>query len=87
MLRINDNYRIEFDGGLNCVLIHSEAKIAEKGKNIGEEYLSETNYYYPNVHTALKRFLELSMEDATDVKDCVKLVEETFEKIKNLKFK
>lgn len=85
MLKIDENYHIEFDEH-NYTLVFSEEKIAEKGKNIGEKYTAETQYYYPSVYHCLKRYLDLKTKEAKDVETCVNLIEETYEKLKKLSF-
>jgi hypothetical protein len=85
ILKIDDNWSIETDQN-NCTLIFREKRIATKGKNAGEEFEFTDEFYYPSVYTALKRYLLEKQKDADDVQDCIRITEDTFEKLKTLKF-
>ena len=63
-------------------MISAETKIKKEGKDIGKEYLQENRYYYPNIHSCLIAYLNKELEPSKDVKDCVRLISETYEKIK-----
>ncbi len=80
---ITQNWRIDTDNE-GCTLIYSEEKVRQEGKNKGETYLFEQPYYYPTVYHCLKAYLNKSLEDAKDVKDCVALIDSTYDKIRNL---
>jgi len=84
MIRIDENYRIELEDANNAVLVYSEVKISDKGKNKGEKHISETPYYYPSIHTALIRYTQLQTEHAQSVDDCIRITEETYAKIRKL---
>ena len=70
---INENWRINTDNE-GCTLIYSEEKVRQEGKDKGQIYLYEQKYYYPSVATCLKAFLNKSLEDSVDVKDCLERI-------------
>ena len=56
-----------------------------KVEDEGQEFMYEDSYYYPNTQTALKKYLDLVLlEESTDVKHCIQLIEETYNKIAKL---
>ena len=78
---INEKYSVEKDG----TLIFREKRIHKDGKDKGQEYIFTESYYYPNTQTALKKYLDLVLlEDSTDVKHCIQLIEDTYNKIAKL---
>jgi hypothetical protein len=82
-MRLNKNWRIDTTGE-GCVLIFSEERTRKDGKNEGKVYVFEDQFHYPTIYHCLKTFLDKSMEDAADVKDCIRLIEETYSKINKL---
>ena len=80
---IDEKWSIKVDSE-GCSLICAENKISKKGNNIGQVYLHEDKYYYPNIHSCLIAYLNKELEPSKDIKDCVKLIEETYSKIKTL---
>jgi len=80
-MKIDDNYSVEKDG----TLIFQEKRTHKDGKNKGKEYIFTESYFYPNTQTALKRYLDLVLlEESTDVKHCIELIESTYNKISKL---
>lgn len=84
-MKIDKNWRIDPDGTHNCILVFSEEKEVQD-KKTGEKKVTtvETNYYRPSMSSALKGYLEKELEASQDVKDCVRIIEETFIKIERL---
>ena len=80
-MKINDNWSVIRDEN-NSILTHIEEK-ERKNKVSGnkEKYLSKTEYFYPNLHSALKRYLMITLDQAQDIKDCVVLIEKTLKEI------
>ena len=50
----------------------------------GQEFMYEDLYYYPNVNSCLKAYLNKSLEESTDVKHCIQLIQDTYNKIAKL---
>ena len=80
-MKIDEKWSIKVDSE-GCTLIFAKEKISKKGNNIGQNYLHEDKYYYPNIYSCLIAYLNKELEPSKDVKDCVRLVEETYAKIK-----
>ena len=84
-MKIDKKWSIKVDSE-SCILVSAEEKISKKGNNIGQVYLHEDKYYYPNIHSCLVAYLNKELEPSKDAKDCVRLISETYEKInKNFK--
>ena len=77
---IDEKYSIEKDG----TLVFREKRIRREGKSKGEEFIYEDLYYYPNVNSCLKAYLNKSLEESTDVKHCIQLIQDTYNKIAKL---
>lgn len=84
-LKINENYRIETDND-SSTLIKSETKIRKDGKNIGQEYLFESPYYYNNIQSALQAYFLKTLDNGVDLKSCLDKIEQSMLQIKNLSF-
>jgi len=82
-MKINENWRIDTDGE-GCTLIFSEKRIRKDGKNKGEEFTFEEPYYYPTVKSCLVAYLNKSLEDSQDVKDCLSKIKIAEQQIKNM---
>jgi len=80
-MKIDEKYSVEKDG----TLTFREKRIHTEGKDKGKEFVYTQSYYYPNTQTALKKYLDLVLlEDSTDVKHCIELIESTYNKIAKL---
>ena len=55
-----------------------------KVEDEGQEFIYEDLYYYPNVNSCLKAYLNKSLEESTDVKHCIQLIQDTYNKIAKL---
>jgi len=81
MLKINNNYSIDTAGG-GCTLQFIELRERKKkDSNETETYTFKDEWHYLDVPSCLRRFLTLSLEDCTDVKECLKRIDEVEAKI------
>ena len=84
-MKIDDNYTIDREDSFNFILRYRENRVITKGGE-EKEVLSENNYYYPNVSGCLKKYLDIVQNNAKDVKDCIRVTEECYDKLSKLKF-
>lgn len=84
-MKIDDNYTIDREDSFNFILRYRENRVITKGGE-EKEVLSENNYYYPNVLGCLKKYLDIVQNNAKDVKDCIRVTEECYDKLSKLKF-
>lgn len=92
-IKLDEKYSVDTSDG-TATLIFAEKRSRKKidketKKPTGEieEYLYTETYYRPTIHSALRLYLDKCLEPAKDVKSCVELIETTYEKINNLKWK
>lgn len=85
IIKIDDNYTIEKEDSFNFILRYKENKVVVKS---GEEksVLSENNYYYPNMSGCLKKYLDITQSNSKDIKDCILITEQCYDKLSKLKF-
>lgn len=84
-MNLNKNYRIVFDDN-NTVLQFFELR--EKTKKETEEkteFEYTENYYYPNVKTALRSFLNKSLDGSSSITEVLKRIDDVESIINNLK--
>ena len=82
---IDKNYRILRESETMILQFH-EMRERKKKDNTTEIYEFTENYYQPTVQDCLVSYLHKQQEQATDVKDCIRITEETIKRILNLKF-
>ncbi len=81
-MRIDDNYRINTDGA-GTILIFEETRQREKdGKMV--DFVFTDQWFYLNVEQSLRKYLDLRIEQCSDVKEILAKIEETREFITNL---
>ena len=77
-MKLDEKYSVDKNG----TLIFSEMREVDKkdGSKVMETYTDK--YYYPNVATACKKYLDLTLlEKSEDVNHCINLIEETYKRI------
>tara|TARA_R110000868_G_scaffold54268_3_gene169920 strand:- start:7577 stop:7846 length:270 start_codon:yes stop_codon:yes gene_type:complete len=81
-MRIDDNYKINTDGA-GTILIFEENRQREKdGKMV--DFVFTDQWFYLNVEQALRKYLDLRIEQCSDVSEILAKIEETREFITNL---
>lgn len=78
---IDKNYSIEVDKTDGVVLIFSEEKDSKDKDAVEGKKVFQTRYYYPTILSALKKYLDVALEKATNVEHCIQLIEQTYSKI------
>lgn len=73
-MRIDDNYKIDFDN-MGATLIYEELRTRMKD---GEEikYTYTDKWYYLNIQQCLNKYLDLAIGNTEDVKECIKKINE-----------
>jgi hypothetical protein len=81
-MRIDDNYRIDTDGA-GTILIFEENRQREKdGKMV--DFVYTDHWFYLNVEQALRKYLDLRIEQCSDVSEILAKIEQTREFITKL---
>ena len=73
-MKLDDNYLLVYDES-NVVLRYEENRIRIKKDKTKEPYLFNEDRYYPNVKTALKAYLNISLKGSTSVEDVINRIE------------
>ena len=80
-LKINDHWSVN-SGGEGSTLIFTEKRINKEKQT---EYTFEDKFYYPCVQTALQAYFIKTLDDSKDLKDVLRIIEQTKQEIKNAK--
>ena len=81
-MKLDDNYLLVYDES-NVVLRYEEKRIRIKKNETKEPYLFNEDRYYPNVKTALKAYLNISLKGSTSVEDIINRIEKAEKMIKH----
>ena len=81
-MKLDDNYLLVYDES-NVVLRYEENRIRIKKDGTKEPYLFNEDRYYPNVKTALKAYLNISLKGSTSVEDIINRIEKAEKMIKH----
>lgn len=79
-MNLSENYRLVFDEN-NVTLQFFEQRERNKQDGTKEPFEYTDNLYYPNVKTALKAFLQKSLNGSESVEQCLKRINEVEVKI------
>lgn len=85
-MKIDKNWSIEQNDTDGVVLIFSEERETTNKEGLKSLKTFKQIYYYPSIYTSLKKYLNVCLEEAKDVEDCVRLIEEVYLRISKLKF-
>ena len=85
MIILDNNYRINTEDNNNCILEFFEIRTKNKDTEKEEQFEYVEQYYYSNVQDCLEKYLQLAQKEAKDIKDCIRITEETIKRILNLK--
>lgn len=84
-MNLSENYRLVFDEN-NVTLQFFEQRERNKQDGTKDTFEYTDNLYYPNVKSALKAFLQKSLNGSESVEQCLKRINEVEAKIDKLKF-
>lgn len=82
---LDENYRILYDE-TNVILQFHELRIkGEKAKNKGEQFEFTQDYFYPNIKSALKSYINKSLKGSNSILDLVCRIEDLENRVSNIK--
>tara|TARA_B110000495_G_scaffold29089_1_gene21961 strand:+ start:647 stop:901 length:255 start_codon:yes stop_codon:yes gene_type:complete len=73
-MKLDENYLLVYDES-NVVLRYEENRIRIKKDGTKEPYLFNEDRYYPNVKTALKAYLNISLKGSKSIEDVIRRIE------------
>jgi len=69
-MRLDERFHIGKDA-YNVILHYSEKKTATTGKSSGKEVVSTNKWFYPNLSGALKKYLDIVIEENMEASEDV----------------
>ena len=81
-MKLDENYLLVYDES-NVVLRYEENRVRIKKDETKEPYLFNEDRYYPNVKTALKAYLNISLKGSRSIEDIVNRIEKAEKMIKH----
>ena len=81
-MKLDDNYLLVYDES-NVVLRYEENRIRIKKDMTKEPYLFNEDRYYPNVKTALKAYLNISLKGSKSIEDVISRIKKAEKMIKH----
>jgi methionine salvage enolase-phosphatase E1 len=82
-MRLSKNYRIVNEES-NTILQFHEDRVKTKKDGTQEPYEFVDNYFYPNLKSALKAYVNKAVGDCKQVKEVLKKISELEDQITNL---
>lgn len=81
-MKIDNNWSIEYDEN-NVILVYSEPKTRIKKNGSKEDYIYRNMFYYPNIKTALKSYLNRCLKGSGSINEVLSKINEVEQKIDN----
>ena len=85
MLRLDDNYSLDFDS--YNVMLRYENKAVKEIKGELKEVTQKYQWYYPNVKQALKRYIQVSLNPVDSLEEIINRMDKLEKVIDNLETK
>lgn len=73
-MKLDNNYSVNTDGAGTILLFQEQRKREKDGVEV--EFTFKDQWFYLNIQQALNKYLDLKIEDAKDVEECIKRIEE-----------
>jgi hypothetical protein len=82
-MKLDEEYSIKSDGVGTTLQLETPRQREKDGKLI--DFIFTDKWYYLTVEQALRKYLDLKLENCEDVKDCLKRIEEVKQIISKIK--
>jgi hypothetical protein len=82
-MKLDNNYSVNTDGAGTILLFEEQRKREKDGVEL--EFTFKDQWFYLNIQQALNKYLDLKIEDAKDVEECINKIEEVRQIIKQIK--
>lgn len=82
-MKLDEEYSIKSDGVGTTLLFETPRQREKDGKMV--DFIFTDKWYYLTVEQALRKYLDLKLENCEDVKDCLKRIEEVKQIISKIK--
>lgn len=81
-MKLDNNYSVNTDGAGTILLFEEQRKREKDGVEV--EFTFRDQWFYLNIQQALNKYLDLKIEGAKDVEECVKKIDEVRDIIKKV---
>jgi len=81
-MKLDNNYSVNTDGAGTILLFQEQRKRERDGVEV--DFTFKDQWYYLNIQQALNKYLDLKIEGAKDVEECVKKIDEVRDIIKKV---
>lgn len=82
-MKLDNNYSVNTDGAGTILLFEEQRKREKDGVEV--EFTFKDQWFYLNIQQALNKYLDLKIEGAKDVEECIKRIEEVRSIISKIK--
>jgi hypothetical protein len=73
-MQLDEKFSVNTDGAGTILLFQEQRKREKDGVEV--EFTFKDQWFYLNIQQALNKYLDLKIEDAKDVEECIKRIEE-----------
>jgi hypothetical protein len=81
-MQLDEKFSVNTDGAGTILLFQEQRKREKDGAEV--EFTFKDQWYYLNIQQALNKYLDLKIEGAKDVEECIKKIEEVRTIIKSI---
>ena len=81
-MKLDNNYSVNTDGAGTILLFEEQRKREKDGVEV--EFVFKDQWYFLSIQQALNKYLDLKIEGAKDVEECVKKIDEVRDIIKKV---
>ena len=82
-MKLDNNYSVNTDGAGTILLFEEQRKREKDGVEV--EFVFKDQWYFLSIQQALNKYLDLKIEGAKDVEECIKRIEEVRSIISKIK--
>lgn len=82
-MQLDEKFSVNTDGAGTILLFQEQRKREKNGVEV--DFTFKDQWFYLNIQQALNKYLDLKIEGAKDVEECIKKIEEVREIIKKIK--
>lgn len=82
-MQLDEKFSVNTDGAGTILLFQEQRKREKNGVEV--EFTFKDQWFYLNIQQALNKYLDLKIEGAKDIQECIKKIEEVREIIKSIK--
>jgi hypothetical protein len=81
-MQLDEKFSVNTDGAGTILLFQEQRKRERDGVEV--DFTFKDQWYYLNIQQALNKYLDLKIEGAKDVEECIKKIEEVRTIIKSI---